>query len=145
MISVGVLKTNHPVRMGGLLVVAAVANSLFLGKLVSSWLFYILFLVFLGGVMVVLLFIVSICGNEKFFYSEGSNGIYYFLLIIARYLIINAEVGGGLSFTRLNLTLRLYQSEIALGFIVFMLILVLCLIRVVKIRSLESGPLVKRL
>ena len=131
--------------MGGLLVVVAVVNSLFLGKILSSWLFYILFLVFLGGVIVVLLFIVSICGNEKFFYIEGPSGVYYFAAIIAVYLFINVEIDGGLRFTGLNLTLSLYQSEIALGFVIFILILVLCLIRVVKIRRLESGPLVKRL
>jgi hypothetical protein len=145
LLSTRVLKTSHPVRLGGLLVAVAIINSIFLGKLLSRWLFYILFLVFLGGVIVVLLFIVSICGNEKFFYVEGSNGLYYILAVIVIYPFMLWEMGSGLRFVGLNLTISLYQSEMILGFVIFMLILVLCLIRVVKIRRLESGPLVKRL
>ena len=123
--------------MGGLLVAVAIINSIFLGKLLSRCLFYILFLVFLGGVIVVLLFIVSICGNEKFFYVERSNGLYYILAVVAIYPFMLWEMGSGLRFVGLNLTISLYQSEMILGFVIFMLILVLCLIRVVKIRRFE--------
>ena len=145
LLSTGVLKTSHPVRLGGLLVAVAVTNSIFLGKLLSSWLFYILFLVFLGGVIVVLLFMVLICRHEKFFYVERVNGVYYGLAVLLVYPFMVWEMGRGIRFSGLNLTLRLYQSEIILTFIIFILILVLCLISVVKIRRLESGPLVKRL
>lgn len=131
--------------MGGLLVAVSIFNSIFLGKLISRWLFYILFLVFLGGVIVVLLFIVSICGNEKFFYREGGTSVIFLPAMLVFYSLMNIEMVGGQRFSRLNITLRLYQSEIVLGFVVFILILVLCLISVVKIRRLESGPLVKRL
>lgn len=144
-LSTKVLNTSHPVRLGGLLVAVAISNSIFMGKLLSSWLFYMLFLVFLGGVIVVLLFMVSICGNEKFFYVETLKGGYYGAAVLIVYPLMVWEMGRGARFVNLNLTLSLYQSEIILGFIIFMLILVLCLIRVVKIRRLESGPLVKRL
>jgi hypothetical protein len=136
---------SHPVSLGGILVVAAILNSLFLGKLISRWLFYILFLVFLGGVIVVLLFIVSICGNEKFFYTGGLGGLPLLVLGVGVARLSSNLTSTYRSFNGLAITLTLYQSETALTFVMFILILVLCLIRVVKIRRLESGPLVKRL
>lgn len=140
-----VLKASHPVSLGGILVVAAVLNSIFLGKLISRWLFYILFLVFLGGVIVVLLFIVSICGNEKFFYTGGLRWLSLLVVGGVFCLLSLNSVTAYRGFRGLTITLTLYQSETIITFIIFILILVLCLIRVVKIRRLESGPLVKRL
>ena len=55
--------------MAGVLVGIALIRAILLGKLGISWVFYLLALVFLGGVIVVLLFIVSVCANEKFFYG----------------------------------------------------------------------------
>lgn len=106
---------------------------------------YLLALVFLGGVIVVLLFIVSVCANEKFFYKANNSplGVILFGLISCVFLnkisLLNESISGT------NICLVLYQTEGLFSFVVFMGILVLCIFRVVKISKLESGPLVKRL
>ena len=100
---------------------------------------------FLGGVIVILLFIVSVCANEKFFKPDVSRrglffwGCLFLLLMCSPKLKLNQRFNG-FQFSRV-----LYEAEGALAFILFMCVLILCLIRVVKIRRLESGPLVKRL
>lgn len=139
------LRVRHPVRMAGLLIVIAMITSIFLGKLIVRWVMYLLALVFLGGVMVVLLFIVSVCANEKFFYASKKSLAPAFLLalILCAPLRKTALIREGISGVRVPLVL--YQSEGAFGFILFIRILVLCMLRVVKISKLESGPLVKRL
>nr|YP_010406810.1 NADH dehydrogenase subunit 6 [Labidocera rotunda]URC16611.1 NADH dehydrogenase subunit 6 [Labidocera rotunda] len=144
-ISCWMMKISHPVSMAGLLILMALASSLFLGKLIISWVLYLLALVFLGGVMVVLLFMVSVCANEKFFYSVGPqigpSLIFWGIssLIIAKNTALSEGMSG------VSTPLVLYQSDGMFSFILFMLILVLCMLSVVKISKLESGPMVKRL
>jgi hypothetical protein len=140
-----VLKASHPVKIAGLLVIISLLRSLFLGKLMIRWLIYLLALVFLGGVIVVLLFIVSVCANEKFFF-KGEPPVLGLLAagVVLRFIINKTSViGEGISGVATPLVL--YQREGLFRFIIFIGVLVICILRVVKIRKLESGPLVKRL
>jgi len=93
----------------------------------------------------VLLFMVSICANEKFIYSGRSfTGVA--LVLISLILTISNSNGGPVEgFSNYFIRLRLYQTDCGLIFLTFILYLVLCLVRVVRIRKLEAGPLVKRL
>lgn len=144
-ISLNLLKVNHPVLLAAILILTAFFSSLILGKMLIRWLFYLLALVFLGGVMVVLLFIVSVCANEKFFYTSNFNGLILIPRLRLIYLITQPFIRLNTSFNRFNITLLLYQSDTALIFISLISILMLALIRVVIVRKMESGPLVKRL
>ena len=136
---------THPVNIAGMLILIALLRSLFLGKLVMRWLLYLLALVFLGGVIVVLLFIVSVCANEKFFYKGNNSQLLSIAAWLLGALMINKLrlIEEGMSGVRLPLVL--YQREGVFAFILFMGVLVLCIFSVVKISKLESGPLVKRL
>ena len=141
--SLGVI--THPVNIAGMLILIALISSLFLGKLIIRWMFYLMALVFLGGVIVVLLFMVSVCANEKFFFKNRRTpavgvGVWVLARLLLNKTTIITEAISGIS-----LPLVLYQREGIFSFIIFMGVLVLCIIRVVKIRKLESGPMVKRL
>ena len=97
--------------------------------------------------MVVLLFMVSVCANEKIFYFGGGlNSLIIRLVVVAVLRVrVDGHIGPMRSFGGSELPLLLYQQEVGLMFILLMLVLVLCLIRVVKISKAEIGPLVKRL
>ena len=102
-------------------------------------------LVFLGGVIVVLLFMVSVCANEKFFFkNRRTPAVGVGVWVLAR-LLLNKTTMITEAISGISLPLVLYQREGIFSFIIFMGVLVLCIIRVVKIRKLESGPMVKRL
>ena len=144
-LSITLLYVSHPVMMAGVLIAVAIISSMLVGKISISWVFYLLALVFLGGVIVVLLFIVSVCANEKFFYYEGVNlGLFLFVAALTRFFL-NKYRGLRFELKRNILPSLLYQRDAACAFITFIAVLVLCIIRVVKIRKLESGPLIKRL
>lgn len=145
LISCWIISIRHPVRMAGLLILMALAGSIFLGKLVIRWVLYLLALVFLGGVIVVLLFIVSVCANEKFFFKVKRNAAPAVLVWLLRRVLVSkiSILREGLS--GIGTPLVLYQRDGLFRFILFILILVLCILSVVKISKLESGPIVKRL
>lgn len=137
------MNVSHPVRLGALLVRIALINSLTLGKIVRRWLFYMLALLFLGGVMVVLLFIVSVCANEKFFFQPVD--FKPALLLGLRLIIIIPFSTKQERFSQINRALTVYQRANSFNFLIMVFRLILCIIRVVKISKLEAGPLVKRL
>ena len=97
--------------------------------------------------MVVLLFIVSVCANEKFFKTDFKLGwgLTVLLFWVGVTYFDKAQLLVGTSFSCSQLPLVLYQEEAGALFVVIILVLVLCLISVVKIRKVETGPLVKRL
>lgn len=137
------MNVSHPVRLGALLVRIALINSLTLGKIVRRWLFYMLALLFLGGVMVVLLFIVSVCANEKFFFQPVD--FKPALLLGLRLIVIIPFSTKQERFSQINRALTVYQRANSFNFLIMVFRLILCIIRVVKISKLEAGPLVKRL
>jgi len=136
---------NHPVTLAGLLLAVSLAGSAILGLIGCRWLFYLLMLVFLGGVIVVLLFMVSICANEKFIFSGVRYPLLMVVLTLSTLFRLNSTAGPTGGFSGYLIRLRLYQTDCGIIFIIFMLYLVLCLISVVRISKLEAGPLVKRL
>ena len=137
------MNVSHPVRLGALLVRIALINSLTLGKIVRRWLFYMLALLFLGGVMVVLLFIVSVCANEKFFFQPVD--FKPALLLGLRLIVIIPFSTKQERFSQINRALTVYQRANSFNFLIMVFRLILCIIRVAKISKLEAGPLVKRL
>ena len=110
-----------------------------------SWLLYLLALIFLGGVIVVLLFIVSICANDKFIFNKSSMLGVAGLLAFSRRVLTNPTVRFKANFSNYFIGLSLYQSDCGMLFALFIGYLVVCLVSVVSIRKLEAGPLVKRL
>ena len=94
--------------------------------------------------MVVLLFIVSVCANEKIFFPGGRGGPLGLISLGGLFLgwqLINFSKG----FSGFQLGGLADESEQLLGLLILVVILVLCMIRVVRIAKLDLGPLVKRL
>lgn len=137
-------KANSPVYLAGLLLFFSGVRSLFLGKLLIRWVIYILFLVFLGGVMVVVLFIVSICNNEKFVFYPASFPELFIIFLFGLLIFNSSEKLSG-SMSQFQISYALYERNNTAVFIFLILFLILCLIRVVRVTKKEYGPLVKRL
>lgn len=137
-------RVDHPIVLARGLVVRAFLRAILVGSLELRWLFYLLTLVFLGGVMVVLLFMVSVCANEKIFFSRvrgGSLGLVSLGGLSLRWQLVNFNKG----YSGFQLGGLVYESEQLLGLLILVLILILCIIRVVRIAKVDLGPLVKRL
>nr|YP_010953296.1 NADH dehydrogenase subunit 6 [Psilochorema bidens]WMQ76551.1 NADH dehydrogenase subunit 6 [Psilochorema bidens] len=149
---------NHPLMMGLAMMTQTLLISLLLGLMMSSyWFSYILFITFLGGLLVLYIYVSTLASNEKFNYKFIESMTIMIAMIIISMLISFLFYKNFLSF---NLeTNEFWQNNLTQNkeikimiskcynnltmFITFMMMnyLLFTLIVIVKITSLSYGPL----
>nr|ASM82602.1 NADH dehydrogenase subunit 6 [Agnetina aequalis] len=149
---------NHPLAMGLLLLLQTLVMCLVTGFTTQSfWFSYILFLVFLGGLLVLFIYVASLASNEMFSLSTITMtfmtiafGISWFLFIILDpYFLMNTIESTDMLHidstfyseeTAFSL-MKLYNNPTSLVTLMLVSYLFLTLIAVVKITKISSGPL----
>nr|YP_009486005.1 NADH dehydrogenase subunit 6 [Suwallia errata]AWA28583.1 NADH dehydrogenase subunit 6 [Suwallia errata] len=150
---------NHPLAMGLMLLIQTLCICMITGFLTQSfWFSYILFLVFLGGLLVLFIYVTSLASNEMFSMSTSTLILSMAPLTLMTLLLMLIDPmpylidSLNMDMTQIN-TLILYQEEATpslmklfnqpTGAITLMLVmyLLLTLIAVVKITSIFFGPL----
>nr|DAZ87531.1 TPA_asm: NADH dehydrogenase subunit 6 [Phytosciara flavipes] len=72
---------KHPLAMGFLLLIQTVLISMIIGLMINSvWFSYILFLVFLGGMLVLFIYVTSLASNEMFKFSIKLMMLTFFII-----------------------------------------------------------------
>ena len=142
------LIVTHPVLMAYVLIGYAIIVSIRLRTLSIRWFIYLLVLIFLGGVIILIIYITSIAANEKFnSYLKDSlrKIILGGVLLVAS--VVFMPVLEKVIFLENTPTflISLIESRSRLIYFWITFYLLLVLIRAVKIVKLEEGPLVKRL
>nr|YP_010702032.1 NADH dehydrogenase subunit 6 [Trixa longipennis]WCL18820.1 NADH dehydrogenase subunit 6 [Trixa longipennis] len=152
------MKMKHPLSMGLTLLIQTMMVSLSLGMMNKTfWFSYILFLIFIGGMLVLFIYTTSLASNEMFSFSiKLMFMLMTTLLMILMWSLMmdkmvlmqfkNLEMN---SITSLNsympenaLTLnKLYNYPTNILTIMLMNYLFITLIAVVKITKLFKGPL----
>nr|AMH85367.1 NADH dehydrogenase subunit 6 [Marmarodeceia marmorata] len=150
---------NHPLAMGLMLLIQTTTICLITGLINKSfWFSYILFLIFLGGMLVLFIYVTSLASNEMFSLSIkltfiSISLIFLFLFIsffmdktILTHFLQNCEMTISSDFSILNsensLNLnKLYNYPTNLITILLMNYLLVTLIAVVKITKMFFGPL----
>nr|QRW36394.1 NADH dehydrogenase subunit 6 [Nebrioporus cooperi] len=160
MMTIMFLFTNHPMSMGMILMIQTIMISLMSGFYsYSFWFSYILFMIMIGGMMVLFMYMTSLASNEKFKFSKTMLIIMLFLLLFM-VLLFNTydSMMTNLNMKNSNLMeimnkLMMFKNEnmTSLNFmynnpnfmITLMLInyLLLTLIATVKITKSKTGPL----
>nr|ARH54725.1 NADH dehydrogenase subunit 6 [Trachys troglodytiformis] len=80
------LMLNHPMSMGFNLLIQAVIISMMTGMMnLNFWYSYILFLVMIGGMLVLFIYMTSIASNEKFYYTMKMTMMMILSLIVTMY------------------------------------------------------------
>lgn len=75
---------NHPLSIGLILLIQTILASLFIGLIHQSfWFSYTLFLIFIGGILVLFIYITSLASNEIFFFSK-----YYLIIFLLLFFIL---------------------------------------------------------
>nr|AND96462.1 NADH deshydrogenase subunit 6 [Onthophagus obscurior] len=147
-LSIMIMSIKHPLTMGMILLIQTINLSLFMGYLnMNYWYSYILFLIMIGGMLVLFIYMTSVASNEKFSPSIKLFMFLIFMLFIYLnlmlindpfYLTINNN------YTEINhsLSLNKYFNFPNLN-IMFMLImyLLISLLIIVKITSFKKGSL----
>nr|ASO76792.1 NADH dehydrogenase subunit 6 [Meimuna opalifera] len=70
LLSINLMFMKHPLSMGSILLMQTIFSSLICSMYLNSYFMsYILFLVFIGGMLILFMYMSSIASNEKFYFS----------------------------------------------------------------------------
>nr|WGO57961.1 NADH dehydrogenase subunit 6 [Hemithyrsocera vittata] len=150
LLSIMFTQTNHPLSMGLILLMQTIMISLLTGLISQSfWFSYILFIVFLGGMLILFMYVTSLASNEMFSLSYKSILMSITMMIISVTMYIHFPI---INNTEMNNTLlimnpltssliKLYNQPNGIITILMVSYLFLTLIVVVKIINIFKGPL----
>lgn len=138
---------SHPIRISISLIFIAILARIISFSINSSWFFYLIILVFLGGVIILIIYIRTLAANEKFSLLNIKFRKVIFFFYLRLLLMILIKYKNIFNFVRLNNTAVgiLYESSNFTLLIFLIIYLLLTLVCVVKLVKFESGPLIKRL
>nr|YP_010866004.1 NADH dehydrogenase subunit 6 [Panorpa curva]WGT92288.1 NADH dehydrogenase subunit 6 [Panorpa curva] len=151
---------NHPLAMGLVLLIQTLLICMINGLITKTfWFSYILFLVFLGGMLILFIYMTSLASNEMFNFSSKLTFLIIFIVMISIIMFFfidqNLWIFNFMNFDMENLTkisflnmnenslnlTKLYNFPTSFMTIVLINYLFLTLIVVVKITNIFYGPL----
>nr|ANJ70425.1 NADH dehydrogenase subunit 6 [Haliplus lineatocollis] len=151
---------NHPMSMGLILMIQTLIISLMTGMLsFSFWFSYILFLVMIGGMLILFIYMTSMASNEMFKFSINNMILLLMMIIIMMitylfmdYLFMMPMLKNSNLYEMINnmmmmnnenlITLnKIYNMPNNLMTILLINYLLLTLIATVKITNIKQGPL----
>nr|AOY40004.1 NADH dehydrogenase subunit 6 [Hypothenemus sp. BMNH 1040235] len=141
-ISITLMFLKHPLSMGMALILQALLTALTSGLIYKNfWFSYVLFLVMIGGVMVMFIYMTSIASNEKFKMPSPEKLIFTGTIMMIIMFKNNKEM---LPSKDLEMSLSLskfFNFPKMQMTILLMIYLFVALIAVVKISNKTMGPL----
>jgi len=144
---------KHPIRLGRILLAQTISTCLTIGIInINYWYSYILFIIIIGGLLILFIYITRIASNEKF---KISNILIFLFFIVIRLIIFTLLIDfyflnyPNFSFTIINLNtsfIPLFSNKyinfpLNIIFIFTIFYLLICLIARVKICSIYKGPI----
>nr|AML26544.1 NADH dehydrogenase subunit 6 [Staphylinidae sp. BMNH 1274697] len=151
-ISMIFLFLKHPMTLGMALLLQTTLISLITGSItLNFWFSYILFLIMVGGMLVLFIYMTSIASNEPFSYSNKLFMLIGPMMLISMILLMlwdsfimnifnNIQETSHLS-ENINFMSKYFNIP-SMTIILFMIIyLLITLVAVVKITKIEYGPL----
>nr|UGS80461.1 NADH dehydrogenase subunit 6 [Lachesilla sp. LaspMLY] len=153
-------KTSNPLSMGLLLILQIIFSSIyFCFFLKSSWFFYIFILIFIGGMLILFIYVTSIFPNEKFKISQlmlFKSALLFLLFLILLllylyYMSLNlSQMETYMDWSIMdskasNSTKKIFMSQTYYMYMLMVNYLFFCMIVVIKITNFFQGPLRKML
>nr|AIY61591.1 NADH dehydrogenase subunit 6 [Glyptotermes satsumensis] len=142
---------KHPLAMGLMLLTQTMITCLISGSMHKSfWFQYILFMVFVGGMLVLFIYVTSLASNEMFSLSTKMMTMTVIMMLPSMMLIESQMKLTSKEMTSYEsmmmeeittMTSKLYNQPNGMMTILMALYLLLTLIVVVKITNISKGPL----
>nr|YP_010486372.1 NADH dehydrogenase subunit 6 [Pseudoechthistatus chiangshunani]UVW93777.1 NADH dehydrogenase subunit 6 [Pseudoechthistatus chiangshunani] len=144
---------NHPLSFGFILLIQTTLIALTTGMMnYNYWFSYIIFLIMIGGMLILFIYMTSVASNEKFKFSYKILFLIsmMFLLIFFEFFMdsyfFNLIMKNSLFNQNWNLNFNLIMNKFLtwpmnLIFYLIIIYLLITLIMVVKITDIKSGPL----
>nr|YP_009364872.1 NADH dehydrogenase subunit 6 [Choroedocus violaceipes]ARJ31489.1 NADH dehydrogenase subunit 6 [Choroedocus violaceipes] len=161
-LNINFIKLSHPMSMMIFIILQTLFIGLMTGTIMESfWLSYILFLTFLGGMLVLFIYITSSASNEMFQPKLMIATLIMWIIMFALplsdfcknsetssiHLIKNTEtnnINSSIDFQEMTLSLeKLYNNPTFIITMMMMIYLFLALLAVVKITNINQGPIRK--
>nr|QNP10094.1 NADH dehydrogenase subunit 6 [Ochthebius pilosus] len=149
-LSMNFLFMIHPLSMGMILLLQTIMITMITGFLNSNfWFSYILFLIMIGGMLVLFIYMTSIASNEKFKFNNKLMIMTMMMLIIMMLLMMtdkfnfimnNFDYNNYFNSNYLMLN-KFYNTPSNLIMFMMIMYLFITLIAVVKITNFKLGPL----
>uniref|UniRef100_A0AAU7VAB2 NADH-ubiquinone oxidoreductase chain 6 n=1 Tax=Stenopsocus tripartibilis TaxID=3074949 RepID=A0AAU7VAB2_9NEOP len=147
---------NNPLTLGLILICQTLTLTFFLGTLIKSfWFLYLLILIFIGGMLVLFIYVTSIFPNEKFDVNNNNSiNIIIFMTLLTLLLIIymnffnltpslNSIETAVLANKFMIPSVKMFSFNTSVLFIFMVNYLFYCMIVVIKITNFFKGPLRK--
>nr|URX54523.1 NADH dehydrogenase subunit 6 [Glyptotermes sp. 6 AB-2022a] len=141
---------KHPLAMGMMLLMQTLITCLISGSMHKSfWFQYILFMVFVGGMLVLFIYVTSLASNEMFSLSTKMVAVLVMMtpgmMMIENYMNMSSKeimsYETVMTEEIITMTSKLYNQPNGTMTILLALYLLLTLIVVVKITNISKGPL----
>nr|YP_009467174.1 NADH dehydrogenase subunit 6 [Bombyx lemeepauli]ARB51935.1 NADH dehydrogenase subunit 6 [Bombyx lemeepauli] len=152
---------NHPLSMGMMILMQTMITCVITGMLIKTyWFSYILFLIFLGGLLVLFIYVSSIASNELFSFNLNMKMLNIIMIttimMMLTYLFIikynnmienNSEMNNLFMKTlffndenKINMN-KMYNNQTSILTMMLIIYLFVNLVAVVKITNIFCGPL----
>lgn len=126
--------------MGSILLINTIIIALITGSIILNfWYSYILFLVIIGGILILFLYITNVASNEKFKFSKKI--IILIIPIIIFFFNFNIFFKKNLNFNIKSSLMQYFSYPNNLLLVIIIIYLLITLIAVVKIINIKRGPL----
>nr|YP_010703581.1 NADH dehydrogenase subunit 6 [Bryodema qilianshanense]WCO86715.1 NADH dehydrogenase subunit 6 [Bryodema qilianshanense] len=160
MLNINFIKMNHPMLLMIMIIIQTLLIGVMMGSMMESfWLSYILFLTFIGGMMVLFIYITSISSNEMFNIKSTSMIFIMIMMLITMIVIYSTEkimfteiikntetmnMKYTMNFQEMTMSLtKMYNNPTLIITIMMMIYLFITLLAVVKINNIKQGPIRK--
>nr|QNG56194.1 NADH dehydrogenase subunit 6 [Pediacus ater] len=153
MTSITFLFMNHPITMGSILLIQTIMITIITGIMnFNFWYSYIIFLVMIGGMLILFMYMTSIASNEKFLFSKKilmMNTSMFFLMIFmnkdplkTNYILLNEMfLNKNLNFNLSKIMNKFLFYPYMMLYLMVIIYLFFTLIATVKIINIKYGPL----
>lgn len=141
-----ILVVTNPISMGLILIVQTITVIIFINKILpSSWFAIVMFIIIIGGLLIIFMYIRRIASNEKFKTKINVVLILIIIIIISDEIIFNNQIIENqelLQRRNLNFSItKIYREKSIILTIILVLYLLLTIISVTKIVKHHKGPL----
>nr|YP_010287465.1 NADH dehydrogenase subunit 6 [Ophthalmitis albosignaria]UKT61796.1 NADH dehydrogenase subunit 6 [Ophthalmitis albosignaria]UNP54270.1 NADH dehydrogenase subunit 6 [Ophthalmitis albosignaria] len=161
--SIIMISLNHPLSIGLMILFQTLLMCLLSGMLIKTyWFSYILFLTFLGGLLVLFIYVSSIASNEMFNLSPQIKLLLFMSFMLVNFIQIYSYIKNNLNWMNLSNNIsennnffnimffnnenkinlnKLYNNHTYMIMMMLVIYLFISLVAIVKITNIFYGPL----
>nr|YP_010411453.1 NADH dehydrogenase subunit 6 [Meliboeus sinae]URN73099.1 NADH dehydrogenase subunit 6 [Meliboeus sinae] len=141
--------TKHPISMGATVLIKSLLISMITGTLNHNfWFSYIIFIVMVGGLLVLFIYMTSVASNEKFNISSKTTtltimSLFLFMILKPKINLLNNSCNTMMNFniSWMNSLVKFFTAPQSSILLLMMIYLLIALVAITKISKSDNGPL----